>query len=87
MRVCDATVEILNETDNDAVMWGDIALLHMIAERLGWESQASRTEKRVLDALSKTPGILEPVFTRISNLNGRTRLVRCFRMPEENQDV
>lgn len=83
MRVCDATVEILNETDNDAVMWGNYTLLHMIAGRLGWEPQAWRTEKRVLDALSKTPGILKPVFTRV-NIHGRTRLVRCFRMPEEN---
>lgn len=81
MRVCDATIEILKETNNDAVMWGDCVLLHMIADRLGWEHQSWRTEKRVLDALSKTPGILEPVFTRVSNLNGRTRLVRCFRMP------
>lgn len=85
MRVCDATVAILKVTDNGAVMWGDCVLLHMIAERLGWEHQSWRTEKRVLDALSKTPGILEPVFTPV-RINGGDRLVRCFRMPEENHD-
>lgn len=80
MRVCDATVDTLKVTGNDAVMWGDCVLLNMVADCLGWEHEYWRTEKRVLDALSKTPGILEPVFTRI-RISGRDRLVRCFRMP------
>lgn len=83
MRVCDATVDILKVTGNDAVMWGDCVLLHMIADRLGWEHQSWRTEKRVLDALSKTPGILVPGFIRV-HINGGDRLVRCFRLPEES---
>lgn len=85
MRVCDATVDILKVTGNYAVMWGDSVLLNMIADRLGWEYTSWRTEKRILDALSKTPGILEPVFTSV-RINGGDRLVRCFRMPEENHD-
>lgn len=35
MRVCDAAIEILKETDNPAVMWGDTGLLYKIAERSG----------------------------------------------------
>lgn len=82
MRVCDATVEVLGETDNDGVMWGDSGLLHLIAERLGWEHQSWKTEERVLNALSKTPGILEKRYVRL-HINGGDRLVRCFDLPEK----
>ena len=58
MRTCDAAVEVLRETDNPAVVWGDEGLLHLIAERLGWEHDGPRTSDRVLAALRKTPGPL-----------------------------
>lgn len=58
MRICDAAVEILRETGNQSVMWGDLGLLHDIAERAGWSHESFRTPPRVLAALSKTPGPL-----------------------------
>lgn len=78
-RVCDAAVEILRETDNPAVMCGDTVLLHQIAARAGVWPNAWVTERRVLDALSRQPGILVPRYTR----RGDGRLVRIFRLPEE----
>ena len=59
MRACDAAVEVLRETDNPAVMWGDEGLLHEIADKLGWKHDAWHTSNRVLRALAKTPGALE----------------------------
>lgn len=79
MRVCDAAIEVLRETDNPAVMWGDEGLLHLIAERLGWKHNTWKTSDRVLNALSKTPGRLIPGKTYIGN--GR-RIVRIFRLPQ-----
>ncbi len=77
MRVCDATVEVLLETGNSAVMWGDEGLLHLIAERLGWEHDCTKTSDRVLAALRKTPGDrLAPGKTRA----GSGRLVTIFRL-------
>lgn len=78
VRVCDAAVEVLIETNNPAVMWGDTRLLHQIAARakLKTAGRASGTERAVLDALSKQPGILFKHHTTLPN--GRT--VRVFRM-------
>lgn len=81
MRVCDAAFAVLNETDNHAVMWGDEGLLHMIADRAGLDNRDDRPWKRsvrVLNALSRQPGSLIPLRTRIGN----GRLVRIFRLPE-----
>lgn len=78
MRVCDAAVEVLRATDNPAVMWGDEGLLHLIAERLGWEHNAWHTSDRVLRALSKTPG---PLVKRETLLHGHWVLI--FRLPED----
>lgn len=77
-RVCDAAVEVLRETDNPRVTWGDERLLHMIADRLGWEHDCGRTSARVLAALSKTPGPL----VRLQVKCGR-HWVRSFQLPEE----
>jgi len=33
MRICDAAVEVLKETDNPAVMFGDCCLIDLIAKR------------------------------------------------------
>ena len=77
MRVCDAAVAVLRETDNPGVMWGDEGLLHLIAERLGWEHRAWETSDRVLRALSKTPGTLIKSRTLLSG-----RWVLIFRLPE-----
>ena len=80
MRACDAAVEILRETDNPAVMWGDTGLLHLIAKRAGMASQnrAWKTEQRVLQALTRQPGLLIPAIT----FGHRKRRVRIFHLPE-----
>lgn len=81
-RVCDAAaVDVLRETDNPAVMWGDEGLLHLIAERMGWEHECTRTSDRVLNALSKTPGRLMPGYTT----TGNNRRVRIFHLPTMDQ--
>lgn len=80
MRACDAAVEVLRETDNTFVMWGDEHLLHEIAERLGWEHQAWRTSARVLRVLSRTPGPLEK-----RKILADGHWVLMFRLPPEQQ--
>ena len=77
MRVCDAAVAILRETDNPAVMWGDEGLLHLIAERMGWSHESWKTSERVLAALAKTPGYLVKERVRCHR-----RWVRHFRLPD-----
>ena len=86
LRICDAAVLVLRETDNAAVMWGDSRLLHLIAERYGIPArpgrsihEAWRTETRILGALARTPGELVAGFTRCG---GHERMVRIFRLPE-----
>lgn len=79
MRVCDAAVEVLGETDNPAVMWGDCGLLDMIARRAGlrWRCvphAAADMHTRVLNALSKQPGEL----VKGTTLGGNGRRLRIF---------
>jgi hypothetical protein len=85
VRVAEAAVAVLRETDNPAVMWGDCGLLDLIAERAGMERDSSKwmggipdRHTRVLNALSRRPGDLVPSFT----LTGRGRRVRVFWLPE-----
>jgi hypothetical protein len=79
MKTWEAAVLVLRETGNDAVMWGDECLLHMIAERAGLRSRANgwRTSAAVLNNLSRNPGPLDP---RMTLCGGRERLVRVFRL-------
>lgn len=79
LRVCDAAVLVLRETDNPAVMWGDHGLLEMIAERANTKTQgrAWKTPDAVLDTLAKTPGEL---VSRLTFTHGRW--VRIFYLPE-----
>jgi len=77
-RACDAAAEVLRETDNPRVMWGDSRLLHAIAARIGREPEGWRTEKRVLDALSRTPGELVPGTVEVG------RRLRAFWLPEHS---
>ena len=79
MRVCDAAVAVLTETDNPAVMWGDTGLLHLIAVRAGLRARdrAWKTENAVLAALSRQPGALVAGTTR----EAHGRRVRIFWLP------
>jgi hypothetical protein len=79
MQVWEAAVEVLKETDNPAVMWGDEGLCHLIADRLGWEHKAWETSDRVLAALAKTPGKL----VKRKTVLGNGRVVNVFRLQEE----
>lgn len=83
LRVCDAAVIVLRETDNPAVGWGDTGLLHLIAARASLPSRerAWMTENAVLNALSRQPGVLVAGYTRV-NVSGRQRWVRLFSLPK-----
>lgn len=76
MKVWEAAIEVLRETENDAVMWGDSVLLHMISERAGRGHKGWRTETLILNALDRAPGPFTKKYTRV----GRNRLVRVFRL-------
>lgn len=78
MKAWQATVEVLRETGNEAVMWGDETLLRLIAKKMGWEHKADRTSYRVLQALTRNPGELIMGKT----LTGKNRLVRVFRLSD-----
>lgn len=78
MRIFEATIEVLRETDNPAVMFGDAGLLHAICERAGRPHEGPRTEKKMLDALSRNCGPLLKGLTKLPT----GRWVRIFRLPE-----
>lgn len=83
MRACDATIQVLIETDNPSVMYGDEWLCHQIAERLGWEHAGPTTSRRVLRALAKTPGRLVKVLVRMpGDCCARGQSVLHFELPE-----
>jgi len=74
-------VEHLQATDNPAIMTGDHVLAHEIAEKHGMAHDGYHTERRVIEALWKTPGILVRKLTGANWLGGRA--VRMLRLPEE----
>jgi hypothetical protein len=78
-KVADAAVEVLRETGNPAVMWGDNGLVDLIATRAGIVRDGPGTMARVLGALSRRPGRLIAGKTRLGN----GRLVRIFRLPTQ----
>ncbi len=84
MKIWEAAIAVLQETDNPAVMWGDVGLLHSIAERAGLQIPVTTklfvTEQRVLNALTRTPGRLQATYTT----TGRGRRVRIFRLSDED---
>lgn len=83
MRTCDAAVQVLRETDNPAVMWGDEGLLHLIARRAGLQvaGRAWQTSVAVLNNLARCPGELVPKQVK-GHSGGRERWVRIFFLPE-----
>jgi hypothetical protein len=78
MRYCDAAVEVLRETGNPCVGYGDHGLCHEISERAGRGHASVRTHWRVLNALTKTPGAL----IRRDTFFGGVGWTRCFWLPE-----
>lgn len=51
----ETAVEHLAETGNPAVGWGDSVLLHEIAAKAGLKPNGPATERRVLNALGRSP--------------------------------
>ena len=83
MRACDAAIQVLIETDNPSVMYGDEWLCHQIAERLGWEHAGPATSRRVLRALAKTPGRLVKGLVRMpGDCCARGQSTLHFELPE-----
>lgn len=80
MRAWEATVEICREHECPGFMYGDEWLAHQIAERLKWKHDAWFTTRRLLRALSKTPGQLQKQHIL---LPGSRRAVLSFTLPEE----
>jgi len=82
-RACDAAFAVLVETKNPSVMYGDEWLCHQIAERLGWKHDGPWTTRRVLRALSRTPGRLQKGCVRMpGDCCARGQLVLHFALPE-----
>ena len=79
MRACDAAIQVLLESDNPAVMYGDAWLCHQIAARLGWEHEGPATTRRVLRALSKTPGRLTKNLRAVQLLLGHAKIESTVR--------
>lgn len=83
MRVCDAAIQVLIETDNPSLMYGDEGLCHQVAALLGWEHEGPATSRRVLQALSKTPGRLVKGLVRMpGDCCARGQSVLHFELPQ-----
>lgn len=74
-------MQVLRETNNSAVVWGDEELLRLIAERTGLHI-SNQTSTTVLNNLSKCPGKLTPRLVRREYTSGYQRWVRAFYLPE-----
>ena len=87
MRACDAALQVLIETDNPSVMYGDEWLCHQIAERLGWKHEGPATTKRVLSALARTPGRLVKGLIRMpGDCCARGQSALHFELPQPEYD-
>jgi hypothetical protein len=87
MRACDAAIQVLIESNNPAVMYGDEWLCHQIAARLGWDHEGPRTSRRLLQALSRTPGRLVKGYCRMpSDCCARGQSVLHFELPKPEFD-
>lgn len=82
MKTWEAAVAVLRETHNDHVMWGDIHLLHAIAERAGMPPEGPATPRKVLNRLSKCPGRLARWWVLAGN-----RRVRAFGLVHQLDDA
>ncbi len=83
MRVCDAALEVLLETKNPSVMYGDEWLCHRIADKMQWEHEGPYTSRRVLSALAKTPGrLVKGLIKMPSDCCARGQTALHFQLPE-----
>jgi hypothetical protein len=74
-----AAADILRETKNTAIGYGDSGLLHLVCARLGWPHEGPLTEHRVLNAIDRHhDGFLHKRWFR-----ARNKPARVFYLPEE----
>jgi len=78
-RACDHAVDLLREYEVDGFMRGDIVILDDIANLTGIvaASPLARHEK-VIQAISKTPGLLKVALVCAHDSCGRKRTVKAF---------
>lgn len=77
----NVAADLLRETGNPAIGWGDSALLHGVAERLGMEHESARTERLVLNRIDRThKGVLVKTYIRYPE-RGLAN-TRCFYLPD-----
>jgi hypothetical protein len=63
--IAEHAVDVLRETDNPAVCYGDSGLLGLIAKRAGMKSRHPlNMYKDVLDAMERRPDLFEKRFSR-----------------------
>lgn len=69
--------EVLRETGNPSVCFGDDGLIHAIGERCGFKPSAWKSRKTVCDAIDRSnSGELVKSFTL------GHRWMRCYTLPE-----
>jgi hypothetical protein len=84
MKAWEATVEVLLETQNPSIMYGDEWLCHQVAERLKWQHEGPKTSRRLLSTLSKTPGCLIKGYCKMpSDCCAKGQSVLHFELPDE----
>jgi len=84
--IADYVVEVLNETDNPGVMFGDVHLLDMIAERCThtnlMEKHPMVRHSRILNALENDPRF-EKYWVHIRGIGGNPNW-RSFKLVHLN---
>jgi len=86
MTIAEHMRSVLLETDNAAVMWGDVHLLDECADRCDhttlMKAHPLDRHKRILDALDRS-SLFEKYYVRVDLWNGRgygERHVRYFKL-------
>jgi len=84
--IADITVEVLQETDNPGVMFGDTRLLDMIAERCTHTNLMDKfpmiRHSRILDALENDPRF-DKWYVKMRGVRGNPNW-RCFNLVSIN---
>lgn len=87
MKAWEAAFAVMIETKNPSVMYGDEWLCHQIAAKLGWEHEGPLTSRRVLKALSRTPGRLVKGLCKMpADCCARGQAVLTFELPQPEYD-
>lgn len=67
-RICDIVYDVMIETDNDSICSHDSGMLGIVASRAMMDSNGAgsvvRIQRRIMSALSRTPGPLIKGYTR-----------------------